>query len=156
MNGEQRNNGENSRCTCGFRQVMLSGYLDGELTQADAQKVRIHLEDCAECRQLYTELRELHGLARSTVFRLPADEQWREIPAGNISRFARSLGWLLLLVWVLLVAGFAGWQLLVSPQNLFLKVLLFGGGVGLALVFLSALMDRLRHRRSDRYDRVEK
>jgi len=156
MNDSRQKAGDPHRCGRGFRQDLLSGYLDGELTQGDAQKVRLHLEDCAECRRLYDELRDLQGLARSTVFRMPTDDQWREMPVGGASRIARGLGWLFLMVWAVLVTGFAGWQLLVSPQNLFLKVLLFAGVAGLALVFLSALLDRLRHRRTDRYDGVQK
>ena len=37
---------------CGrtFDDALLSGYLDHALTQADEQRVRIHLEDCATCR----------------------------------------------------------------------------------------------------------
>ena len=35
----------------GFDEALISGYLDGELTQGDAQRVRVHLEDCAVCQR---------------------------------------------------------------------------------------------------------
>ena len=37
---------------CGrtFDGALLSGFLDGALTQADEQRVRVHLEDCETCR----------------------------------------------------------------------------------------------------------
>jgi anti-sigma factor RsiW len=156
MRSRDRNTEDDIRCRLGFRQVMLTGYLDGELSQGDAQRVRVHLDDCDECRRLYDEMAEMRKLTRSTAFRLPTDDQWRELPTGGVSRLARGLGWVLLIIWSLLVLGFAGWQLAVSPENLFLKVMIFAGGLGIALVFLSVLLDRLRHRRTDRYDRVEK
>ena len=38
---------------------MLSGYLDGELTQGDRQRVQLHLESCAKCRTAFDEMAEL-------------------------------------------------------------------------------------------------
>ena len=35
-------------------------YLDGELTQADSQRVRVHLEDCEECRRARGQIGRAH------------------------------------------------------------------------------------------------
>ena len=43
-------------------QQMLSAYLDCELTQADRQRVRLHLEECAECRSAFEEMKALKRL----------------------------------------------------------------------------------------------
>ena len=37
----------------------LSGYLDGELTQQERQRIDLHLEACDECMKLLGELTEL-------------------------------------------------------------------------------------------------
>ena len=42
-----------------FDETSISGYLDGELTQRDDQRVRLHLEDCAECRAIADGMRKM-------------------------------------------------------------------------------------------------
>ena len=38
---------------------LLSGFIYGELTQQERQRVEIHCETCAECRQNLDELRHM-------------------------------------------------------------------------------------------------
>ena len=64
-----------ANCDRKFDEALLTGYLDGALTQADDQRVRIHLEECADCRRLSDELRELRETTMTTRFELPADDQ---------------------------------------------------------------------------------
>ena len=42
-----------------FDEALISGYLDGELTQGEAQRVRVHLEDCVECRKTADRLGQI-------------------------------------------------------------------------------------------------
>ena len=41
---------------CNETEPLLSGYLDGELTQGDRQRVELILEDCAECARVFDEM----------------------------------------------------------------------------------------------------
>jgi anti-sigma factor RsiW len=38
---------------------LLSGFVDGELTQQERQRVRLHCEECDECRENLANLRAL-------------------------------------------------------------------------------------------------
>jgi len=42
---------------CNETEPLLSGYLDGELTQGDRQRVELILEDCAECARVFDEMK---------------------------------------------------------------------------------------------------
>ena len=184
-------------CPDRFDQILLSGYLDGELTQAGAQRVRIHLEDCAACRESYDELRTLREATMTTRLEGPETREWDESPRGMISLTTRTLGWTLGIAWVLLLishtlwqmwcgthgllertlifggvsrgvgwlvlivwavgtAGFGLWQLATGPENLAEKLMVFGGLFGVALLFGSILLDRLKTARTDRYREVQK
>ena len=144
--------------TCGrtFDEALLTGYLDGVLTQADDQRVRLHLEECAECRRLIDEMRETREATMSTRFELPADDQWNEAPRGLISRLSFGFGWVLLLAWAAGMVGLLVGHLWSSDLPLGEKLLLFGGLSGVALLFLSVLIDRLQTRRDDPYRRVQR
>jgi anti-sigma factor RsiW len=139
-----------------FDETLLSGYLDGELTQGEAQRVTVQLENDPEARRLLEEMRRLRQATMTTAFRVPADDQWDERPRGGLALLSRGLGWLLLAVWLVATAGYGLWQLAVSPQSPWVKLGVFGALTGLALLFLSVLVDRLRTAPGDRYRRVLK
>jgi anti-sigma factor RsiW len=135
---------------------LLSGYLDGELFQAEEQRVRIHLEDCAVCRQALAELRQMREATMSTRFEPVPDEQWRETPKGPASRLLRGSGWVLFVLWLIVMGGYAAFQLITAPESLWEKLLVVGGISAVALLFLSVLLDRLHDARSDRYKGVKR
>ena len=144
------------RCPSGFDETLLSGYLDRELTQAESQRVRLHLEDCPSCRALHADLGRLRQASRATPFRPPADDQWDERPRTAASFLARRAGWLLIVAWLAAVAAYALWQLATAPENPWVKLAVFSVIAGPVLLFLSVLFDRLRTLRTDRYRRVLK
>ena len=144
--------------TCGrnFDEALLTGYLDGVLTQADDQRVRLHLEGCADCRRLSDEMRETREATMTTRFEVPADDQWNEAPRGLLSGLGLGLGWLLLLVWAVGMLGILVGHLWSEQMPLTEKLLLFGGLSGAALLFLSVLIDRFQTWRKDPYRRVQR
>jgi len=144
------------RCPASFDETLISGHFDGELTQADEQKVRVHLEDCDHCRTVLDELRTLRETTMSTEFHKPDDSQWNERPQTGASWVARGTGWIVAIVWAVFFAVYALWQFWQESANLIERILVFGGLSGLALLFTSVLLDRLRTARTDPYREVEK
>ncbi|MDX1644376.1 MAG: zf-HC2 domain-containing protein [Thermoanaerobaculia bacterium] len=140
----------------GFDQALVSGYLDGELTQGEHQRVRLHLEDCAECRRLAEELAAIREATMSTTFRVPPDRGWDETPRGGVSRLLRDFGWMVIGLWVLGLIGFGLWKLATDLDDLWPNLLAFGFWFGFGLVGLSVLVDRLKGLKTDRYRRVLK
>ena len=135
---------------------LLSGYLDGALPQAEAQKVRILLEDDTELRALYDDLRMLRETAASTHFVTPTDDKWPEWPSSPLSWLSRSLGWTLLIIWMTVITVFALWRLISrsgDPLEVFLVLGLPGAFV---LLFVSVLVDRIRDLKTDRYRGVQR
>lgn len=146
----------NERCPTMFDEKLLSGFLDGELTQGAEQRVRLHLAACTHCRALLEELTTIREATMSTEFVQPRDDQWDERPRGATSRLSRSVGWVLAVVWLTAVTGFTLWHVWQSPEGLFFKLLVFGGLAAFALLFLSILVDRIRTARTDRYSEVDR
>jgi predicted anti-sigma-YlaC factor YlaD len=144
------------RCPASFDETLISGHLDGELTQAAEQKVRVHLEGCGHCRGVLDELRVLREATMSTEFQKPDDSQWDERPQTGLSLAARGTGWIIAVVWAVFFAAYALWQFWQGSANLVERLLVFGGISALALLFTSVLLDRLRTARTDPYREVEK
>ena len=144
------------KCGRSFDEALLSGTLDGVLTQGDDQRVRLHLEQCADCRRLMDELVETREATRTTRFALPTEDQWNEAPRGATSFMARGFGWALLMVWCVALAGYGLWEFLTSPGDFWVKLTVFGLLSGVGLLFISVLIDRIKASRTDRYNEVEK
>jgi anti-sigma factor RsiW len=136
---------------------MLSAFLDGELTQADGQRVRLHLEDCAECREALAEMQRIQSLTRTMTFPVPRDEILDGLERRLSVQAPQRAGWGVFL------AAAAAWVVLLLVQAL--RHLrwptweeLFAGGIlsGLLLVFLSVLRQRWLEQQHDPYRKVRR
>jgi predicted anti-sigma-YlaC factor YlaD len=143
-------------CPLGFDTTLLSGLLDRELTQGDRQRVELHLEDCPQCRRHYDELSRIREATMTTQFTVPDDRQWDERPSAAGSALSRGFGWILVLVWAVGITAFGVYQLWIDAENIWIKLAVFGGLGGFALLFISVLLDRIRTARNDPYAEVDK
>ena len=57
---------------------LLSGYVDGELTQQQRQIVSLHCETCDECQEILSNLRELRERVGKSHLSEVGEDKWRE------------------------------------------------------------------------------
>ena len=136
---------------------LLSGFIDGELTQQDRQRVQLHIDGCEKCSADVDELRLLRQtVGKARLSRLD-DDVWREAMDDTMVKASRGIGWLLVVGAVLLGAGLGVYELVSSPSSMSLLEKMIVGGVygGMLLIFISVLRQRLIERKTDRYKDVE-
>lgn len=136
---------------------LLSGFIDGELTQQDRQRVQLHIDGCKKCSADVDELRLLRQtVGKARLSRLD-DDVWREAMDDTMVKASRGIGWLLVVGAVLLGAGLGVYELVSSPSSMSLLEKMIVGGVygGMLLIFISVLRQRLIERKTDRYKDVE-
>src|SRR5262245_64293806 len=73
----------------------LSAYLDGELKNAERERLEAHVAECAACAVALAELREVMARARTLVDAPPATDLWPAIevqltPRGAAARPERA------------------------------------------------------------------
>lgn len=136
---------------------LLSGYLDGELTQQDRQRVRLHYESCEECNERLDEIRALREQIGKASLSDAGRDVWREAMDDNTVKITRGAGWLLLVVGAVIAGGALVYEIFASASSLSLVEKLFIGGIygGLLLLLVSVLRQRLVERKSDKYKDVE-
>ena len=135
---------------------LLSGYLDGELTQQQRQRVEIHCEACKECEKNFEELQVLReSIGKARLSELNQDV-WRERMDNATVRTTRGIGWLLILGGVLVAMGIGVYEF-VFDSSLGLVEKLVVGAIygGFVVLFFSVLRQRLIERKTDKYKDVE-
>lgn len=135
---------------------MLSGYIDGELTQQQRQRVELHCEGCTECAQELKELGALRAEIGAAELSQFGEDTWRETMADTSVKAVRGIGWLLFIGGALVAAGIAVVAFLTDP-SIEMHAKLIAGAIygGLALLFVSVLRQRLVERKTDKYKDVE-
>jgi len=135
--------------------ALLSAYLDRELTQAENQRVRVHLETCEACRREFADLQRLGDLAGSLHFVDPPEDRMNELERTVSVRAPRRAGWLLLIVGAAVWVGYAAYLFAVEPDvAVWQKLSLAAVVIGVVLLLLSAGRERWLEQRNDRYRRV--
>ncbi len=136
---------------------LLSGFIDGELTQQDRQRVQLHIEDCSNCSaelEELTTLRDRIGKARLSDI---DQDRWRETMDDTTVKTSRGIGWLMVIGGALVALGVAVVEILSSPSTMTLIEKIIVGGIygGMLLLFISVLRQRLIERKTDKYKDVE-
>lgn len=141
---------------CADIEELLSGYADNELMQQDAQKVRVHLDGCAHCRQLHADLLSLKSQMKQLSYPASDEEVLAALETDYLARGTRLLGWGLLVPGALLVIGIAVFGFFMNPEVPWIVRFFYGlfmlGGFGL---FVSVLRQRLLIYKTDRYRKVK-
>jgi hypothetical protein len=134
----------------------LSGYVDGELTQQQRQRVDVHCASCTECAKDLRELQELRESIGSARLSNKNQDAWREMMNDTTVQTTRGIGWLLLIGGVLVCMGIGVFVFLFgSSVGLVEKLIVSAIYGGLALLFYSVLRQRLIERKTDKYKDVE-
>ncbi len=135
---------------------LISGYIDGELTQQDRQRVELHWESCAECRQTYEEMSQLRQKVGQLTYGEMSNEEWSRMMNDLTVRTSRGAGWILNVVGLLIVVGYGAYEFAVDDEvPALVKNGVAGIVVGTILLFVSVLRQRLIVRKSDRYKEVQ-
>ncbi len=136
---------------------MLSAYLDGELTQQDAQRVRLYLEESEDARRQYAELQKIQAATSSLSFGPPPDDRLDELEQALSVQTPRKLGWGLLAGGVVVLTLLVILKFLTLPDvPLVVKGLAGAIGVGLALLLGSVARQRWLELPFDRYRGVKR
>lgn len=135
---------------------LLSGYLDGELTQQERQRVEVHCASCIECETSLHEIRALReSLGKASLSDID-ESQWREMMNDTTVRAVRGFGWMLFSGGILAAIGF-GLIVFIMDSSIGLLEKLIVGAIygGLLALFISVLRQRWIEQKTDKYKDVE-
>jgi anti-sigma factor RsiW len=144
--------------SCERYEPLLSAWIDGELVGEDRAALMAHLESCDACRRAGESLA---AVARSTREGLtppaPPAGVWDSLGARVVTRLSRTGGWWLIVPALFVLAAYGGYEFATDDAlDALVKVSVAAGILGLGLLFVSVLFERLRDRRTERYGEVKR
>ncbi|MBI2433224.1 MAG: zf-HC2 domain-containing protein [Candidatus Hydrogenedentes bacterium] len=138
---------------CEQYEILISGYLDGELDEGQSRTLEQHVESCSVCRREFETMKRLM-VGTSASFRLtePPDAVWDTFLDNIYNQLERRIGWGIALLGLLALAAYGVVLFYYEPwASNWIKVLLTLPALGLIVIFVSVLRQRLRAARTDRY-----
>ena len=131
----------------------LMRYLDGELSPERASVVEEEMERSTELRRDYV----LYSRMKADLGSLGEHMKQTTGVWSSVSRaIARPVGWVLFLVGTAVWVAYAVWAYLTSPDAMWEKLATGAVVVGLAMLLLSALIDRFVDLKVDPYRGVQR
>ncbi|GAC21127.1 anti-sigma factor family protein [Paraglaciecola arctica] len=134
----------------------ISGFLDGELSQQESQRVSVHLSQCESCSQTYEQLKQIQGAVSQAYYPNMEQQKMNAVLQDLTSKRMFDFAWFAIVSGVLISVVFGVYHFwLDSSIPLYSKVvmsLIWGGGIGL---FLTVLRQRLIISKTDKYNKVD-
>jgi predicted anti-sigma-YlaC factor YlaD len=145
---------------CDEMKILLSGLVDGELDPGQKKTAEDHIVSCPDCREEYARLKRLKEVTDDMrYFDLP-DRLWAGYWNNIYRRIERGFGWILISIGAMAVIAFAAWKLLndffLDPTVSVVLRLGFAAVIlGLIILLISIIRERLFSKKHDRYDEVK-
>jgi predicted anti-sigma-YlaC factor YlaD len=140
---------------------LMMGYLDEELSAEQIRRFEEHLTTCKQCSSQLQEFRQLKAITDQMTLIEPEDRLWQQYWDGIYNRVERGIGWTIFSVAAILLTIYGGFKaieaLITDPTvGLLLKIAMLTLLVGLAILFVSVLRERIFFWSKDRYRNVRR
>ncbi len=143
--------------TCEPYRILMMGAIDGELDAEQEARFREHSYQCPECAKELIKYQKLSDLTDSLKLKEPADYEWDRIFSSIFYRIASRCGWVCISAGFAMVLGYLLYQVCVGWDiSLILRLGLLTGFAGFAILILSALRQRFRIKKYERYGAVKR
>ncbi len=146
---------------CSAFEVLITGYLDGELDSVQEAALMEHVKTCAGCCKELERGKMIHKALETAAIRTPEDDFWDGYWSGIYNRLERNTGWIFLIIGAVVLTSGILTELF---RTLFLTEetpLWVSGGcvfgiVGLSVLIFSLIRERIRVNRHERYKDIRR
>lgn len=141
--------------------LLMMAEIDGEISPSEKEELQQLFKEFPECLSDFQSFRQLKEVTDKMALKKPDSEIWETYWYRVYNRIERSLAWLIFTVGVgiLIVYGVIQlvsdlWQNPTMP--LILKLGLFGTLLGLFILLISVIRERLYLKKNERYKEVQR
>ena len=137
---------------------LITGYVDGELSDAERRKLEDHLAACEACRRELDECATIKEHLTMIKFKEPSDAELERYWRSVYNRLERGAAWILFSLGAIVVICWGAFlaieEMIKDPGiSIVLKVGVVALIVGGVVLFVSLVRERLTLRKTDKYSR---
>ena len=146
---------------CDDYKDLLMSYLDDELSGEQRRQFEEHLVGCPDCAGELEEFKKLKAITDEVALVEPEDRIWQDYWSNIYNRIERGIGWIVFSVAAIALIVYGGFRAIEdliqdTSVEITLKVGLLALIAGLAILFVSALRERLYFWKKDRYKDIKR
>jgi len=147
--------------TCHDWKDMMMGYLDNELDQEQKSRFEEHLKGCPECKKELEQFKNIKSITDEVTLAEPEDKLWADYWNNVYNRIELGVGWIIFSIAAIILLIFGGFHLIEdvikNPSvECTLKIGLVLLVVGMAVLLVSVLRERLYFWKRDRYKDIQR
>lgn len=141
---------------CQQVRILLMALLDGEISLEQEKQVHDHLNKCAACARQYESFVKLKKRTGAMKFKQLSDIYWDDYWNQVYNKIERGISWILISIGAIILLCFAVYDLLENffydpSQPVLLKIGTGVMAVGLIVLFVSTLREKIMVRKVDKY-----
>ena len=142
---------------CGrFKELMMAS-LDGEICAEDRAELESHLAECPDCRREFDELSKLSDLVGEIELPEPSQEDMMKYWPSVYAKIERGAGWGLIVIGAVIWVAYGIFLFVTDPSTgSMTKLLIALPVVGVLMLLVSVIRERMIVSRTERYKEVER
>ena len=142
---------------CEAYQILMMGFIDGELDGEDEKKFKDHAYKCPVCAEELVKYQKLADLTDSLQLKEPADFEWDRIYKSLFYKIESRFGWILAISGLIIIFGYLIYEISVGWEiNAWVRIGVVLALVGFILLIISAARQRMRIKKYERYEAVKR
>jgi len=149
------------KISCEDVQIKMMGLLDNELNEQLSKQIFDHLEVCPDCKKKYDSFVQLKKDTSDMKFKKLPEMYWDDYWTHVYNRIERGFSWILVSLGAMILLVYGSYEVMhefyLDPENpLLIKI---GAGiltVGMIVLFVSVLREKLMIRKIDKYRSIER
>jgi ferric-dicitrate binding protein FerR (iron transport regulator) len=141
--------------------LLMMAALDDELASGESEELDRLLAEEPELRSEWDRLHEVKEVTDAMSLRRPPEETWEQYFESVYNRAERGFAWILLSMGAIVMTGWALWIGLeelwgTADLPMYLKIAIYAMLLGLAVLLLSVIREKLFMRRTDPYKEIQR
>jgi hypothetical protein len=150
-----------SNILCEEMTLHMMALLDGELDKEKINDVLEHLETCKKCSDDYASIKKVKEITNKMKFKKLPEFYWDDYWNHIYNRIERGLSWIFVSFGAIIIVCFAVWKFmdnLFALQNIhpLLRTGIFIFLIGIIILIISILREKIMVRRVDKYKEIER
>lgn len=146
---------------CDELALKIMALVDDELTDIEKKQIQEHMASCNKCSDEYASLKKLKGVTGEMKMKKLPEFYWDEYWNHIYNRIERGISWLFISVGTIIILSFVLWEVLRELiANELINPLLKGGIfitlIGVVILLVSIIREKIMVRKVDKYRKVER